>query len=729
MWVLQTDPGQTNLIIPNLPVQGFFRIARITTNVTWQAPVTISGTADVSRLGTYFGSWAPGNASANSYPVNGVTFQAYSDLPALGTAGIQNFYSSFHNPGTPDANYNSLLQTATYATDTNAMVVSWSGMIPGDIYQVELWINDGRNLGGTRWATLTSGTSTSGNIYYGTTGNGPGQCIKGTFAANASGMQSITLTPYASGVTPSAQFNFIEVRDLTGTITNTTAPTYADTTTNTTIVNSSMTIVFNKTTGLYYYSIDGTVRLTNCFSEFWENNNSTTYQSSNYTSHTFGGASTFSDGIGNGTQFTFVNTKSGCPAICQSFYVYNGVPWFVLGVNITNGTSISSRYICPIKSLSQAVNIDGGTNVLNVPFDNDSFVTYNSEPVNGSDQSYEALSVFNDATRNGLVMGSITHDTWKTALWWYGTGNNLDQLQIYGGGAGTATRDTQVHGPISGTSLWSPKIFVGYYPDWRDGMEQFGQLNEIQNGAMACSGGTPFGWNSWNGLGTSLTDSNAIGNANWICNNLQNHGFSNNVSPVYVNLDAGGNMTNAAQFINICHTNGQKVGCYFAPFAYWGTAAQGSNQIMSGTNYWSDAYLRTTDGNNNPQTWDGAIALDPSHPAVIAMLNGWWDYMKYVGYDFVKLDFLNLGSMEGKHYDPTVTTGIQAYNKVNGQQTQDRIGGAMFISESIAPIFPAQYAHSRRIACDAQGSLSSAAYQLNSLTYGWWQNKENLQIR
>src|SRR6266850_472608 len=194
-------------VIPSAQLN-LIQVRDITTpNITWQTPTAISGTSDVSRLGTYFGSWAPGDANASSYPVNGVTFNGCNDLPGLGYANIVNFYSGFGNPGTPNVNYNTLLQTATYASDTNRIVISWSGMTPGNTYLVELWINDDRNLGGTRWATLTGGASTSGNIYYGTDGSGPGQFIKGTFVANASGAQSISLTPYASGITPDAQFN------------------------------------------------------------------------------------------------------------------------------------------------------------------------------------------------------------------------------------------------------------------------------------------------------------------------------------------------------------------------------------------------------------------------------------------------------------------------------------------------------------------------------------------
>lgn len=50
----------------------------------------------------------------------------------------------------------------------------------------------------------------------------------------------------------------------------------------------------------------------------------------------------------------------------------------------------------------------------------------------------------------------------------------------------------------------------------------------------------------------------------------------------------------------------------------------------------------------------------------------------------------------------------------------------MFLSLSMAPLFPSGYAQSRRISCDTKGRISgedgSTEYMLNSLTYAWWTN-------
>src|SRR5215475_6542233 len=87
-------------------------------DVTWQTPVTISGTSDVNTSGIYFGSWAPQDGSANNYPVNGVTFQGFSDLPGLTPgATLDNGYNGFGSPNTPDPNYNTLLQYARFSNE------------------------------------------------------------------------------------------------------------------------------------------------------------------------------------------------------------------------------------------------------------------------------------------------------------------------------------------------------------------------------------------------------------------------------------------------------------------------------------------------------------------------------------------------------------------------------------------------------------------------------------
>jgi hypothetical protein len=186
-------------------------------DVIWQTPLTISGASDVSTSGTFFGSWAPGDDAydPDSHPVNGVTFNAYGSLPDLTAGGSSlDHYTGFNSPGTADDNYNSILQAAVYNDNTDPITVSWDGMTLGDTYLVELWVQDGRNAtANARTETIAGGANTSDSLMFGSDDSGPGQYILGTFVADASGAETISLSPGAGGY--GAQINLLQVRDLT----------------------------------------------------------------------------------------------------------------------------------------------------------------------------------------------------------------------------------------------------------------------------------------------------------------------------------------------------------------------------------------------------------------------------------------------------------------------------------------------------------------------------------
>jgi hypothetical protein len=91
---------------------------------------------------------------------------------------------------------------------------------------------------------------------------------------------------------------------------------------------------------------------------------------------------------------------------------------------------------------------------------------------------------------------------------------------------------------------------------------------------------------------------------------------------------------------------------------------------------------------------------------------------KAAGLDFLRMDFVELGALEGVHYRKGAT-GMQAYNE-GMRYIAELIGETMQINLAISPIFPYQYAHSRRISCDVNFTIRNTEYQLNSLAYGWW---------
>jgi alpha-galactosidase len=424
-------------------------------------------------------------------------------------------------------------------------------------------------------------------------------------------------------------------------------------------------------------------------------------------------------------------TGSGVPMMRQVF-ILDQDNSFLTRLDVI-GNGLQSRWMSPLV-MDMVGGVDIGSynddRALIVPFDNDSFTfSYDAMPINNTSGSYEASAFYDNTTRNGLVVGSVTHDTWKTGVYFQGANNKLNVLNVYGGVTSGDTRDVLPHGLVTGTTISSPTIFVGFGTDWRTTMEAYADANVAMIPKLAWNGGVPFGWNSWYIYGPSVSYSNATAASSFMKSNLQTNNFNDN-GVVYINLDSyWSNLsdTQLQQFANFCHSNGQKAGIYWTPFVYWGTASQGSNSLMtgSGTYKWSDAYLRTTNG--SVQAINGGIAIDPTHPGYRQMTAYYISYFKSLGFDYLKLDFLTHGALEGVHYDTTVTTGIQAYNR-GMQYLLTQNNGRMFLSESIAPIFPYQYANSRRVYCDASTTITDTMNTMQAVTYGWWINSRLYQF-
>jgi hypothetical protein len=430
-------------------------------------------------------------------------------------------------------------------------------------------------------------------------------------------------------------------------------------------------------------------------------------------------------------QVEVTSRRGDLPTLKQTF-IFDQDNSFLTRCDLT-GNNLQSRWMGPLV-MDTPGGVDIGTNgdnrALIVPFDNDSFTfSYNAMPINSTSSSYEVSAFFDNTSRNGLVVGSVTHDTWKTGVYFQGSNNKLDVLNVYGGVTSGDTRDVEPHGLVKGNIISSPTVFVGLGSDWRTMLEAYGDANARMAPKLAWNGGVPFGWNSWYAYQTAVSYSNATAVSTFFNSVLQTNHFQNKAT-VYINLDSfWSNLSDSQliQFANFCHTNGQKAGIYWTPFVYWGSAQQGSNSLMSGSGSykWSDAYLRTSDG--DPQIIDNGIAIDPTHPGAKKMTAYYMNFFKSRGFDYLKLDFLSHGALEGIHYDTNVTTGIQAYNQ-GMQYLVAQNGGQMLLSESIAPIFPYQYAHARRIYCDTAGSISDTAATMQAVSYGWWLNDRLYQF-
>jgi len=412
---------------------------------------------------------------------------------------------------------------------------------------------------------------------------------------------------------------------------------------------------------------------------------------------------------------------NGLPTMKQ-YFTLDQTNSFLVRVDAV-GSNVKANWMGPVV-VDAAGGVDLGVandnRALCVPFDNDGFVRYNAMPINGSGAGYEVGAFYDNTTRNGLVVGSVTHDVWKSGICFYGASNKMNQMNVFGGA--TAPSDVMPHGYVFGNTISSPTMFVGFGDDWRMTMLDYAAENTNFAPRLSWTNGVPFGWNSWGVIQQNISYADAVAVSDFFNSNLETNNFINH-GTVYINLDSFWNNLDDFQlqsFVNHCHAHGQKAGIYFGPFVWFGSVANSTNtQVPGTTNYhYSDILLR--DGNGNVQTVDGGLAVDPTHPGTRQQIDYYVNLFTNYGFDYIKLDFLSHGALEGVHYDTNVTTGIQAYNQ-GMEYVLNAINGRMFVSESIAPLFPYQYAHSRRIACDAQTSrIADTEYTMNSVSYGWW---------
>ncbi len=426
--------------------------------------------------------------------------------------------------------------------------------------------------------------------------------------------------------------------------------------------------------------------------------------------------------LSGSNQMAITATGNGLPVMKQ-YFTLDQTDSFLIRVE-ADGSSLKANWMGPV-----VVDATGGIDLgvandnraLFVPFDNDGFCRYNAMPINNSGTSYEVSAFYDNTTRNGLVVGSVTHNIWKSGVYFYGINNKLNQMNVFGGA--TSPWDTSPHGYVSGNTISSPTVFVGFGDDWRSTLLAYAAENTNFAPRLAWTNGVPFGWNSWGVIQQYINYTDTLQVSDFFHTNLQAGSFANN-NTVYINLDSYWDNLTAFQLqgvVNHCHADGQKAGIYFGPFVFFGSAMDATNWYVTGTSnmyHFSDVLLK--DASGQIQSIDGGLAMDPTHPGTRMYIDYYVNLFTNYGFDYVKLDFLSHGALEGTHYDTNVTTGMEAYNQ-GMQYVLNRIGGRMFVSESIAPLFPYQYGHSRRIACDAETSLiANPEYTMNSVSYGWW---------
>lgn len=439
-------------------------------------------------------------------------------------------------------------------------------------------------------------------------------------------------------------------------------------------------------------------------------------------------ATTVQDAFGKGVkhQITLLDEK-GQWQMQQVFYVYPGKEYVLAELRLA-GAEQGCNYMSPLSATRVALPKGNDQRALFVPFDNDAWVRYNAAPLNmAAFTSSEVTALYNAAHHSGLVLGSIEHNDWKSGISIIGTAaDTLSQLIVFAGYADSLiTRDAGKHGqvmPVNGVCR-SPRMLIGGFADWRDGLETYGQANRLAEPAYVFHWNKPkpMGWNSWGAIQDKLTLEKAMKVADFFADSCK--GFRNAGGTLYLDLDSywdnltpGGNLDKLVAFCTYCKKKGIVPGVYWAPFVDW---SKDPSRKVEGSNYtYQDCWTKT---NGHYHDMDGARALDPTHPATKARIAWLIGRFKTCGFAMIKIDFLGHAAIEGdSFYDKQVHTGMQAYRQ-GMEYLADQMDNQMLVYAAISPsLATGRYAHMRRIACDAYKAIHETSYTLNSTSYGWW---------
>lgn len=407
----------------------------------------------------------------------------------------------------------------------------------------------------------------------------------------------------------------------------------------------------------------------------------------------------------------------------QQFIVEQNQPYFQLALTIeSQQRELKSNYLVPMETIypdqyTHPLFTDLDSQLIQVPYDNDMWVHYQSTyPFSGL-TSYDLSALYHPDRQNGIIFGAVDFDFWKNGL--VCSEQDARVYRLVSGIADAGTHDQLPHGYQFGHQLSSSRFMIGYYDQIKDGLCQYGKLVSA-NPCLKHDYPVVFGYNSYSGLAETTSIEHILEAGRFLKNELTNFADEQNVT--YINFDAtfGLNKNKIKKAIHTLHANHQKVGTYLAPFIHMDIM---NSLPIKGSlfKFRKDLVLKKPDGPSY-QPIDSKLPIDITIPEAEKDLRLRLREIIELGFDYLKLDFLSHGALEGVRYNKAIRTGRQALNYFYQILQEELKDQNIFVSLAISPLFPT-YGHARRISCDCFGHHQDVKYLLNALNYSFWMHQ------
>lgn len=198
----------------------------------------------------------------------------------------------------------------------------------------------------------------------------------------------------------------------------------------------------------------------------------------------------FTDALGKGTRLCLSFAMDNGLMLTQIVALYDDHAEMMAHAVLSDVSgNVATRWIAPLVGVQPNQELPAfmrshGVRMMLAPYDNDMWVRYESVPMRPGRTSYDVTALYApDRGNGGIVIGSIDHGVWKSAL----TCSAYDAraLTAYCGVADANTHDSMPHGVVSGREVASARFMVGYYDDVRDGLERYGLCCKAANAPLA----------------------------------------------------------------------------------------------------------------------------------------------------------------------------------------------------------------------------------------------------
>lgn len=331
-------------------------------------------------------------------------------------------------------------------------------------------------------------------------------------------------------------------------------------------------------------------------------------------------------------------------------------------------------------------------------------------------------ALWNSKQNLAFVAGALSAEKWKTSIQIQPDfrRNRFRGWQV--GNLGSAVLPP-------GEVFRSEKIFLGGYADPLQGLEEYAwavrQVNAVRLREKVA------GWCSWPYYYRKITASDVLRNAQFVADKLERR-------YPYILIDSGwftcrGDWAanekfpaGMAEIARQIHQLGLKVGLWFAPFL-----VDKESALLQEHPDW---FVRCEDGSLYVYKQDMSAperyVLDGSHPGVQAWLRELFARaVQEWGYDYLKLDFLHAGAVEGKRYDEQMT-GMEAL-RAGLRAIRSGAGSEAYIQQAIGPFLAAVgILDESRVGMDTEFRLSAGTTTSDVSGLNWqyalWYIRNNL---